>query len=242
VMLHASEARALIVGDEKVDYTLHRTGRRRTVGIFVEPDRRLTVLAPVAADTESVERILRRRLPWIRRQMRKVEALPPPPPPRHWVNGETHRYLGRQYRLKLVEGGTRTVTLSGDYVCVTVPNPNDRASIGRLMYGWYRDRARCVVIERAERLIATTTWLGVSELPPIAIKSLSHRWGSTTKAGRIAFNVDVVKLTPACLDYVIAHELVHLRIPNHSPAFWRMLTRVMPDWRRWRDLLAQAEL
>jgi predicted metal-dependent hydrolase len=82
----------------------------------------------------------------------------------------------------------------------------------------------------------------VSELPPIAIKALTHRWGSTTRAGRITFNVDVVKLPPACLDYVIAHELVHLRIPNHSPAYWRMLGRVMPDWEMWRERLGRVEV
>jgi len=93
-MPQASEARTLTIGEESLTYTLRRTGRRRTVGIFVEPDRRLTVLAPNGADIESVERILRRRLPWIRRQRRELEALPPPSAPRVWVNGETHRYLG----------------------------------------------------------------------------------------------------------------------------------------------------
>jgi predicted metal-dependent hydrolase len=241
-MSQEAEARTLSARDETLDYTLRRTGRRRTVGIFVEPDRSVVVLAPVRSDTECVERILRHRLPWIRRQRRELEALPPPLPPRQWVNAETHRYLGRQYRLKLVEGAARSVRLSGGYFRVTLPNPKDRNSVRKLMESWYRERARRVVTERAKRLIAATSWLDLPDLPPITIKFLSHRWGSTTKAGRIAFNVDVVKLAPGCVDYVIAHELVHLRIPNHSPAFWRMLTRIMPDWTRWRSRLAHAEV
>jgi hypothetical protein len=241
-MLQDGETRTLAAGGETLEYTLRRTGRRRTVGIYVEPDRRLTVLAPTSADTASVECILRRRLPWIRRQRRELEAFPPPSPPRQWVNAETHRYLGRQYRLKLVAGAERSVKLSGGYFRVTVPEPKDRAAIRRLMEGWYRERAKRVVAERALRLIKATTWLEVPELPPITIKTLTHRWGSTTKAGRITFNVDVVKLPPACLDYVIAHELVHLRIPNHSPAYWRMLGRVMPDWEKWRERLGRVEV
>jgi predicted metal-dependent hydrolase len=241
-MLQASETRTLPVGEETLDYTFRRTGRRRTVGIFVEPDRRLTVLAPAGADIESVERILRRRLPWIRRQRRQLEALPPPSPPRQWVNGETHRYLGRQYRLKLIDGTERSVKLSGAYFMVTLPEPKDRGAVHRLVEHWYRQRARLIVAERARRLIDATTWLEITDLPPITIKALSHRWGSTTKAGRITFNLDVVRLPPGCLDYVIAHELTHLRIPNHSPAYWRMLDRVMPDWEKWRNRLWRAEV
>jgi predicted metal-dependent hydrolase len=241
-MLLVDEPRTLTAGDESLAYTLRRTGRRRTVAIHVEPDRRLTVLAPTGAGVENVERILRRRLPWIRRQRRELEALPPPLPPRQWVNGETHRYLGRQYRLKLVAGAERSVKLSGGYFRVMLPDPKDRAAVRRLMEGWYRERARAVLAQRAKRLIAATSWLEVPELPPIAIKALTHRWGSTTRAGRITFNVDVVKLPPACLDYVIAHELVHLRIPNHSPAYWRMLGRVMPDWEMWRERLGRVEV
>jgi predicted metal-dependent hydrolase len=241
-MFIEGEARTLSAGNELLDYTLKRTRRRRTVGIFVEPDRRLTVFAPADAELEKVERLLRRRLPWVRRQRRALEALPAPSPPRQWVNAETHRYLGRQYRLKLMAGADRSVKLAGGYFKVTLPDSKDRAAVRRLMEAWYRGRARALIVQRARRIVAATSWLDVTELPPIAIKALTHRWGSTTRAGRITFNVDVVKLPLACLDYVIAHELVHLRIPNHSPAYWRMLGRVMPDWERWRERLGRVEV
>lgn len=240
--LDGIEARSLSVGGETLDYSLRRTARRRTVGIFVEPDRRVTVLAPAKADFEDVERILCRRISWIRRQRRELEALPAPPPPRQWVNGETHRYLGRQYRLRLVKGPARSVKLYGAFFYVTLPEPRNREMVERLMGDWYRQHARTIIAERARRLIASTSWLEIADLPPITIRVLSHRWGSTTKAGRITFNMDVVKLPPGCLDYVIAHELVHLRIPNHSPSYWRMLGRVMPDWEKWRDRLWRVEV
>jgi predicted metal-dependent hydrolase len=238
----AGEARLLLLDEEALDYTLRRTARRRTVGIFVEPDRRVTVLAPTAADLGTVERILRRRLPWIRRQRRELEALPPPSLPRQWVAGETHRYLGRQYRLKIVRGPEHSVKLSGAYFTVTLLDPKDRNAVRMLMEGWYREHARRVITERARRLIGSTTWLELAELPPITMRALSHRWGSTTKAGRITFNMDVIKLPPVLLDYVIAHELIHLKIPNHSPAYWRLLGRVMPDWEKRRERLGKVEL
>jgi predicted metal-dependent hydrolase len=158
------------------------------------------------------------------------------------VNGETYRYLGRQYRLKLITGRNRSVKLVGAYIIVTLPDTSDRGMVRKLVEEWYRNRGQVVVAERANRLLKTTTWLEIPGLPPMTFKSLSHRWGSTTKAGRITFNTDVIKLPSGCLDYVIAHELVHLKIPNHSQAYWRMLGRVMPDWKRWRERLWRVEV
>jgi hypothetical protein len=109
------------------------------------------------------------------------------------------------------------------------------------MEDWYRSHAKPLLAERVSRALAATTWLDI-ERPPIAIRALKQRWGSTTKAGRITFNLELVKLPLPCIDYVVAHELVHVRIPNHSPAFWRMLARVMPDWKRWRDRLQRVEV
>jgi predicted metal-dependent hydrolase len=240
-MLLADESRTFAAGDEMLAYTLRRTGRRRTVGIYVEPDRRLVVLAPAGTATERVERMLQRRLPWIRRQWRELEALSPPPAPRQWVSGETHRYLGRQYRLKLVSSPERSVKLTGGYFRVTLPNPRDPAAVRKLMESWYRARAVALVHERVRRVLSATTWLDV-DMPPISIRTLTHRWGSTTRAGRITFNVDLVKLPLPCIDYVVTHELVHLKIPNHSPAYWRLLGRVMPDWEKWREKLGRVEV
>ena len=158
------------------------------------------------------------------------------------MNGETHRYLGRQYRLRLLESASRSVRLAGGYFLVSLPEPQDREAVRRLMETWYRGRARAVIQCRMERVLKATTWLGLEGCPAFSIKVLTHRWGSTTKGGRITFNVDAIKLPVACLDYVIAHELAHIRIPNHSLAYWRMLGRVMPDWERWRDKLAMTEL
>ena len=239
-MMPASEERFLGSDEDTFKYTLRRTSRRRTIGIIVEPDSRVVVLAPLAADQQRVEQLVRRRLPWIRRQRRSFEALPPPPLPRQWVAGETHRYLGRQYRLKLQTGKERSVRLSGGYFVVTLESPTNRAAVQRLVEAWYRENAKVLLANRVRRVLASTTWLD-SQIPPITIRVLRLRWGSTTGAGRISFNRDLIKLPLPCIDYVVAHELVHLAIPSHRPSFWRMLARVMPDWKRWRDRLARAE-
>ena len=229
------------ISDGVLRYELRWTERRRTVGIFVEPDRRVVVHAPRSAGTERVAQLVSRRLPWIRRQWNRIESLPPPALPSQWVNGETHRYLGRQYRLKIRKRQSESVKLVGGYFQVSVPSPLDRAEIGDLMKSWYRERAEAILANRVQRALKATTWLEV-ESPTYRIQPLQYRWGSTSSAGRITFNTELVKVPLPCVDYVVAHELVHLRIPNHSPAFWRMLGRVMPDWRRWREKLEREEV
>jgi predicted metal-dependent hydrolase len=236
-----TELKELLDPRGALTYELQRTGRRRTVAITVEPDRRVVVLAPMAAEVLRVEQILRRRLPWIRHQRQVLEDLPPPPASRQWAAGETHRYLGRQYRLKPVKGLAQSVRLAGGYFVVTVGDPQDRRSIQRLMGAWYRERAECVLAERVRRVLESTTWLEVAA-PPITIRAMRQRWGSTTAGGRVYFNIDAIKLPMGCLDYLVAHELAHLRIPNHGPAFWRMLTRCQPDWKRWRERLQRVEV
>lgn len=236
------DARALSLGGtDALAYSVRRTGRRRTVGIIVEPNGQVAVLAPVSATVKRIEQILRRHLTWIRRQRREVEALPPPPLPREWVNGETHRYLGRQYRLKIVHGAAPSVKLLGRYFVVSTSEPSNPDNVRVLMEGWYREHAKVLLATRLATLLAGTTWLEMAP-PPAQIRRLRDRWGSTSPSGRITFNLDLVKLPISCIDYVVTHELVHLLIPNHSPVYWRMLERVMPDWRRWRERLAAIEM
>ena len=238
--MEAAELLELIDGEDALTYELQRTARRRTVGITVEPDRRVIVLAPQSAERPRIEQILRRRLPWIRRQRQALELLPPPPLPRQWVAGETHRYLGRQYRIRPVKDSESGVKLVGGFFLVSLPDPRDRSGIRHLMEGWYREHALRVLTERTRRILKSTTWLDV-DMPLISVRSMRQRWGSTTTSGRILFNLDLVKLPLGCIEYVAAHELVHLMIPNHSSAFWRMLGRCFPEWKKWRERLGRAE-
>lgn len=228
-------------GDDELAYSVRRTGRRRTVGIIVEPTGQVVVLAPASATAKRIEQILRRHLTWIRRQRREVEAMPPRPLPREWVNGETHRYLGRQYRLKIVRGDAPSIKLQGRYFVVATSGPTNPDNVRVSMEAWYRERAKALLATRIAALLDGTTWLNTAP-PPARIRRLRDRWGSTSPSGRVTFNLDLVKLPISCIDYVVAHELVHLLIPNHSPAYWRMLERVMPDWRRWRQRLVTIEM
>jgi predicted metal-dependent hydrolase len=235
-----AKRRELVLAGEAVAYTLRRTDRR-TLGITVEPDGNVVVTAPAQAELAHIEAILQRRREWIRRRRRDVALLPPPPRDREWVSGETHRYLGRQYRLRVM-AGSPAVRLAGAFFRVTVPDPADTVRVRRLMERWYLDHARATFERRMAEVIRRTPLLGLSEPPPLLVRRLRRRWGSCSPEGRILLNVDAVKLPVGCIDYLLVHELCHLRVPHHGREFWRLLDRCMPDWERWRGRLERAEM
>lgn len=110
------------------------------------------------------------------------------------------------------------------------------------MQRWYLDHARDVFTRRMQELVQRAALLRLSHVPPLTVRRLLKRWGSCSAEGRILLNVDAVKLPAGCVDYLILHELCHLKVPNHSKAFWRLLDACMPDWERWRRRLDEAEV
>lgn len=230
------------LGGEEVAYLLRRSERRKTLAITVEPSGEVTVTAPATALLNQVEATLRRRRAWIRRRVRAARLLPPPPAPREWVSGETHRYLGRQYRLKVEQGSPSGVRLAGRFFHVTVADPADTDRVRQPMERWYLEHARAVFTRRLAELVRSAPRLRLNGPPPLLVRRLRKRWGSCSPEGRVLVNVEAVKLPVGCIDYLLLHELCHLPVPHHGPEFWRLLDACMPDWERWRRRLDDAEI
>jgi predicted metal-dependent hydrolase len=228
----------LAIGEEEVEYHLFRSDRR-TLGITVEPDGRLLVTAPAKIDLDRIESVLRRRRLWIRRQLREVLALTPHPEPKQWVGGETHRYLGRQYRLR-IRVGEPGVSLEGSFFNVVVREKTP-ALVRQGMERWYREHAQVLFRRRAQGLIESTPRLRLRGVPPLQVRRLAKRWGSCAPNGHLLLNVEAVKLPVGCIDYLLMHELCHRQVPHHGRQFWRLLDACMPDWERWRARLGKWE-
>lgn len=229
----------LLLGSELVPYTLLRS-TRRTLGITVTAGGAVQVTAPVGADRERVEAAMRRRGAWLKRQLRIASTRPQPLPGPSWVAGETHRYLGRQYRLR-VRLGESGVRLVGGYFEVSV-RTRTPTQVAAAMNGWYRAHAGTLFARRAAELIAGTPRLRLVGPPPIHVRKMRKRWGSWTPAGNLLLNIEAVKLPIGCIDYLLMHELCHLRVPDHGKRFWRLLDACMPDWERWRARLDRIEI
>jgi predicted metal-dependent hydrolase len=227
-------------GGSVIHYTL-TFAPRKTLAISVHPDLRVTVKAPQETDLADVQAVVRRRAPWILRQQRELENYLPHTPPRQYVSGETHRYLGRQYRLKVFEDHRERVKLAGGYLHVWTQNKDKRERVQHLVDGWYRRQARRVFRERLAAMLPRFTPF---DLPPpqIAIKAMKSRWGSCSKRGSINLNLKLMQVSKAYIDYVIVHELCHLVEHNHSKRFYQLLDRMMPDWRARRQGLNEFQV
>ncbi len=227
-------------GSAVIIYRLTRTPRS-SISISVLPDGGVEVVAPENADPVDVDKRVTRRARWILRQQRRFAEFRPRTPPRRFVGGETHRYLGRQYRLKIDVADVDRVLIRSGRLVVETRFPDDRDWTRVLVRRWMRQRAREVLRERYEAARPTMAALGIAP-PPLVVCPMKRRWGSHTPSGRILLNDVLIAARRDCIDYVIVHELCHVVEPNHSPQFFRLLRRLMPDWERRKDLLERSML
>ncbi len=232
-------SQTLRLPDGPVRFELRRSSRR-TIGITVERGGRVVVTAPRRASLEKVQEALERHRSWLRSQVSKLQALPPPLPP-SWSDGELQRYLGRDYPLRLMAGPVRSVRRTLDTLRVELPDPRDREAVRRLVEGWLLEEARELFQRRIGDLVWRTPALGLRAPPPLALRRMTRRWGSCSSKGRILMNTHAVKLPQRLVDYILMHELCHVRVPNHGRAFWGLLGQCMPDWKKRKEEL-DAEL
>jgi hypothetical protein len=197
---------------------------------------RVTVVAPEEFSAAQVMPRVRRRAQWIVRQRTYFEQFQPKQPAQRYVSGETFRYLGRQYRLKVRAAAADSVKLMGRYLYVH----SSQAAIGvhnkRLIDRWYRERGQVIFVRRLEACMETTRTLRVDP-PEITFRKFAKRWGSCTRSGQIVLNTELLQAPVHCIDYVIIHELCHLKVRSHSPRFYALLSRMMPDWKRRKERL-----
>ncbi len=234
------QTHTLHFGDTAIEYTLTYAARK-TLAIHVHPDRSVTVKAPAGSDFAAVEGFLRKRAPWILRKQAEFAALPPRQPPRRYVSGESFQYLGRHYRLKVIEGEREWVKLARGYLEVTTPNKANTAYVQAQVDLWLRRQAQRHFYERVVALLPRFKPLALPE-PELAVRAMKSRWGSCTGKGKITLNLHLMRAPRPCIDYVVVHELCHLVEHNHGKGFYALMDRVMPEWRKRREELKQVEI
>ena len=209
--------------------------KRKSLGINVHPDGQVEVVAPSAAKEDQVLEKIKRKVPWILRQLDHFETYKPSTPVRRFVNGETHLYLGRQYRLRIVLDEADHIKAYRGQLWIYARKVKPHALKAQLD-GWYKQRATSIFPELLEEVLPRFKRYGIAT-PLLTIRTMSKRWGSCTRAGRITLNTELVKAPKGSIEYVIVHELCHLVHRNHTKEFHGLQTRMMPDWRKWKDRL-----
>ncbi|SDC72456.1 hypothetical protein SAMN04488112_11487 [Melghirimyces thermohalophilus] len=223
---------------EDLQFSLRRSKARKTVGITVERDGTLILSAPENTPDHLLREVVEEKREWIYTKLAKKELLFKPRPAKEFVDGEGFFYLGRSYRLQLVDpvdqnGKKRpTLRLHRGYFELR----RDEVHRGREHFiRWYREHAHPWLQRKVD------LWkyrLGVQPTE-VRVMDLGYRWGSCGASGNLNFHWRTILLPASIVEYVVAHELAHLHQPHHTPQFWEHLDRAMPDYVRRKQWLAE---
>jgi predicted metal-dependent hydrolase len=226
-------------GTDTIRYEVLFLASRQTLAIEVHPDSRVLVRAPVDCPEALIAERVQKRAAWISRQLAEFERYRPRTPARQYINGESHLYLGRQYRLKLVEGDSASVKLTRGQLLVSLPGEPERERVKTLLHRWYLDRARSIF---TEVLDASLLHFKGVEQPRLIVRAMQSRWGSLSRAGTMTLNLNLVRAPRPCIEYVVTHELCHTKHRDHDARFFKLLGHVMPDWEQRKQRLEAALL
>ena len=223
-------------GSTQIDFHLEYSDRK-SLGITVTPDLEVFVKAPEGTSLEKIKEKLTKKAPWIIRQQSFFLYFHPKIPDRKFVGGESHLYLGRQYRLKVIsddlDAKSDAVKLKGQFIEVRTLN---KIKVKDLVEEWYRLKAQEKLNQIANPLFEK--FVLKHNLPLIAyrlsLRSMPTRWGSCTPKGKIILNPELIKAPKGCIEYVIIHELCHLVHHDHTQKFIDLQTKEMPDWEKWK--------
>jgi predicted metal-dependent hydrolase len=216
-------------GHTAIHFTLQFSGRN-TVAISVQPNCQVLVTAPEGADLSRIKELIHKRARWIQKQKLYFQQFFPRTPFKSYVGGETHRYLGRQYRLKLVTADKPLLKLSGGHLIIHHPEISLPYNVEVVLYNWYKDRAEQKFRERFELCLSNFSKKHSIKTPELCIRRMKSRWGSYAPSGRLILNLELIKAPIDCIDYVIAHEMCHVVHPHHGPKFYKLLKSLMPDY------------
>jgi len=233
-----TERRQIVVGGLSVEI-VRKAIKNLHLGVY-PPNGRVRVAAPLAVSDHAVRVAVAGKLGWIKRQRARF-AEQPRQSRRDMVSGETHYFLGRRYRLRVIEhpGPGGVVLRNPTTLELRVRAGSDASTRDQILQRWYRERLR----ELVPPLLAK--WepiLGV-RAADWRIRKMKTRWGScSVEARRIWLNLELVKKTAQCLEYLVVHELAHLVERRHNDFFTQIMDANLPLWRRRRQELNAAPL
>ncbi|MDE3234520.1 MAG: M48 family metallopeptidase [Bacteroidota bacterium] len=220
---------AIQFGSRTIEFRLEYSDRK-SLGITVTPEMEVLVKAPTDTTIEKVKEKIRRKAPWIIKQQSFFLSFHPKTPQRKYISGETHLYLGRQYRLNIQIGKEESVKLKGKFIEVITM---EKSRAKNLLKEWYLEHARTNFHLIAAPLIDKFKKYKV-EPSSIVLRDMPTRWGSCTPKGKILLNPELIKAPIGCIEYVIVHELCHLIHHDHTQRFIDLQTKEMKDWEKWK--------
>lgn len=226
----------------KIEYTYGRRkieaeilySNRKTIDLRVFPEGNVLITAPEGLSIETILEKVKTKSKWLMSQLRTFELYRPFTKDRLYVAGETHRYLGRQYKLvinKKEKGKTEINLAKGLFTINTMSN-----NLEVIIQKFYKNKADILFAEMLNNLVAQYPQFKSFDIT-LSHRFMKKRWGSCSMNGKILLNTELIKASKSCIEYVLLHELCHLIEPNHSKRFYILLSELLPNWEKVKDKL-----
>ena len=207
----------------------------KNITLKVRPNGEAILTAPNSASDEHMEFIIKKRAKWIAQKRAFFASFKMPE--KEYVSGEDFRYLGRSYKLKVVQSKEERVKLQRGYLELFVKDKSDIKRKENLIYEWYYEKAMLYffnILQEFNKIVK-------QDIKSVKIRQMKTRWGSCNPyKSYINLNIELIKKPKACIEYVVFHELVHLLYPDHSKKFYDYLTLYMPDWQKRKEILERT--
>ena len=207
----------------------------KNITLKVRPNGEAILTAPKMASDEHIKFIIKKRAKWIAKKRAFFASFKTSQ--KEDVSGEDFKYLGRSYRLKVVQSKEERVKLQRGYLELFVKDKSDIKRKENLIYEWYHEKATLYffnILQEFNKIIKR-------DIKSVKIRQMKTRWGSCNPyKSYINLNIELIKKPKACIEYVVFHELAHLLYPNHSKKFYDYLTLYMPDWQKRKEILERT--
>ena len=221
-------------GKYKYEYCLVAQNRK-TISLTVYPDLQIIVKAPRDVSSEKIDDFFKRKWRWIEKQLIFFRKFQTDKKQKKYVSGESFLYLGRQYKLIVKKALENRVSLQQGRLCLyTTTKVRDGKKNKKMIKEWYRDRMNKIFKERYSEIVKKFDY---SEIPKILTRKMNKRWGSYSKSNKITLNPLLIHASKKCIDYVIIHELCHVKHKKHDKNFYELLCRKCHDWESLKEEL-----
>jgi len=231
------EKQCVNYGERTIEFLLVRKNVKN-INLNVKPDMTIEVSANPKVPLDYILEFVKGKAPWIVKNMGYFKDVQPEQnSEKEYVSGESFKYLGKQYRLKVKECDEESVKYYRGFIELKVRDRKDRSRKENLMNEWFKEKADLnfhVSLKRVHLLVEKYD----IEMPEIQIRTMKARWGSCIKdKNSMMLNRELIKAPKFCIDYVVLHELVHFKYRNHDPEFYTFMTMLMPDWKQRKEIL-----
>ncbi|MED4867307.1 SprT family zinc-dependent metalloprotease [Heyndrickxia faecalis] len=220
-----------------IDFVVKRK-KVKNVNLNIKPDMTIEVTANDRVPLDFICDFVKTKGVWILKNVKTFQDIQPyRQSEREYVSGETFKYLGKQYRLRVMQEEEEKVKYFRGFIYLYVKDTENVNRKAKLIDEWYREKAQKTFHESLAKMFPLVQKYGVDK-PNMDLRSMKARWGSAlTEKNTILLNTDLIKAPKYCIDYVVLHELIHFKYNDHSDNFYKMLYSLMPDWEKRKAIL-----